>query len=335
MINVGFIGAGDIASTHAAALAQVNDARLVVIFDRDGDRETALAQQYGAHVVKSLDALCSFSGLDVVYILTPPSAHAEQIMAAIQVGLPVMCEKPLTLKLDDADRVIAAAKAAGVPLMTGLTHRYHPLAVRARDMLHAGELGDLVALWSHRLVTLVVPSASWLGQRDLSGGMALQYAMHDLDWECWLGGEVSHVAANEVHTQSEIDIEDNLWALLRFRNGASGSVGVSWTTPQAHTERGVIGTLGNLRIIDQQRMVGQRKNGKTIAMDLGDDYDWFDVFVRESTDIIDKIKYGQDFSISGEDGRNALEISLAVQRAAISGQMIALPLAPKLVEESP
>ncbi len=334
MINVGFIGAGDIASTHAAALAEIDGARLAVVFDRDKERANALAQQVGAKVVTSLDALFSFSGLDIVYILTPPSVHAEQIIAASQAGLPVMCEKPLTLTLVAADRVIAAAKAAGIPLMTGLTHRYHPLSARAREMLHAGELGDLVALWSHRLVTLSVSPTSWLSQRDRSGGMALQYAMHDLDWECWLGGEVSRVAANEIHTQSEIEIEDNLWALLHFRNGASGSVGVSWVAPHAHTERGVIGSQGNLRIIDQQRMVGQLKNGKAIELDLGDDYDWFDVFVRESKDIIDRIAYGQDFSISGEDGRNALEISLAVQRAAITGQMIALPLELATTEES-
>jgi myo-inositol 2-dehydrogenase/D-chiro-inositol 1-dehydrogenase len=326
MINVGFIGAGGIAQTHAAALAHVEGARLVAVSDLVFERAEGVAHQFGATAVAGLAELLQFSGLDIVYILTPPHVHLEQILAALEVGLPIFCEKPLTMTLAEADRAIATARRVGLPLMTGLSHRFHPLAVQARERLLAGELGNFVAVWSHRLTNLAVMPGSWLSQPQLSGGLILQYAMHDLDWESWLGGEVTQVSAQAYHTNPEIEIEDNLWALLQFRNGGSGSVGVSWSAPHTHTERGLIGSQGNLRIINQQRLLGQLANGRKLEQDLGVDYDWFDVFVRENHDVVHRLKLGQPFSISGEDGRQALALSLAVQRAAFTQQMVSLPI---------
>jgi predicted dehydrogenase len=325
MINVGFLGAGEIAKTHAKAVSQVEDARLSAVYDVNPQRADALAVQYHAARCDTQEQLLGFPGLDILYILTPPNGHADQMIAAAEAGIPILCEKPITLTLADADRAIAAARERGVPLMTGQSHRYHPLASKARDLLLDGSLGDYVAAWSHRLTTLEVAPGSWLSQRALSGGLALQYALHDLDWERWLAGEAQAVSAQEAHTNPEIDIEDNLWALIQFKNGGSGSIGVSWTCQDAYTERGVIGSRGNLRIINQRRMVGQVANGKKIDIHLGDDYDWSDVFVRESRDAIGRVRSGQPFAITGEDGRATLELGLAMQKAALTRQMISLP----------
>ncbi|MGB6993537.1 MAG: Gfo/Idh/MocA family oxidoreductase [Thermoanaerobaculia bacterium] len=326
MINIGFVGAGDIATVHAQAVAEVNDGRLVAVTDVIPERARALAAQHGAAAVTDLEQLLRIPGLDVLYILTPPQFHAAQITDAAAAGIPVMCEKPLTVSLAEADQALGACKEAGVPLMTGLSHRFHPLAARAKALLQQGELGQFVAAWSHRLIMLPVSPDSWLNVLAVGGGLTLQYAMHDLDWECWLGGDVVQVAAYEAHTNPQLQIEDNLWALLQFRQGGSGTVGVSWSAPHSWTERGVIGSQGNLRIVQQKRLVGQLANGRVLDEELGDDYDWQDVFIRESQDIVDRVKRGLPFSVSGEDGRRALEISLAVQRAAQSQQMVSLPL---------
>ena len=326
MINVGFLGAGGIANSHAAAVAQVEGARLAAVYDALPQHAATLAGQYQAVHCDSLEQLLAFPGLDILYILTPPAVHADQIIAASEAGIAILCEKPLTLSLAEADRAILAARQHGVSLMTGQSHRYHPLASKAKELLLEGSLGELVAAWSHRLTTLAVKPGSWLSQRALGGGMALQYALHDLDWERWLAGEAAAVSAQEAHTNPEIDIEDNLWALVQFQNGSSGSVGVSWACQDAYTERGVIGSRGNLRIINQRRLVGQLAGEKKIEINLGDDYDWEDVFVRESRDAIERVRTGQPFAITGEDGRATLELGLAVQKAAMTRRMIALPL---------
>ena len=285
-----------------------------------------LAQKHAARAVADLGDLLNFPGLDFIYILTPPAVHAQQIIAVARAGIPMLCEKPLTMTLTEADQAISAVESARVPLMTGLTHRYHPLAAKAKEWLENGDLGDFVAAWSHRLTFLDVQPGSWLSSRSLGGGMALQYALHDLDWECWLGGDVLQVSAQEAHTNPQIDIEDNLWALVQFTNGGSGSVGVSWSAHHTHTERGVIGSRGNLRIINQKRLVGQTSNGKRLEINLGEDYDWFDVFVRESRDAISRLSRAEPFQIGALDGRRSLEIGLAVQRAAMTRQMVKLPM---------
>jgi predicted dehydrogenase len=326
MINVGFLGAGDIAAVHAAAIELVNDARLAAIADVIPERARALAGKHGAAVFSDLEALLRYPGLDVLYILTPPEGHAWQITAAAEAGIPIVCEKPLTVTLDEADRAIAACRQAGVPLMIGLSHRYHPLAARARELLQSGALGDFVAAWSHRLIHLPVSPDSWLNDLRVGGGLTLQYAMHDLDWVCWLGGDVTRVSAQEAHTNPELAIEDNLWVLLQFQKGGSGSVGASWSVPLAWTERGLIGSQGNLRIVEQKRLVGRLADGRDLIEDLGDDYDWFDVFVRESRDIVRRVQRGQLFSVTGEDGRRVLAITLAVQKAAQTGESVTMPL---------
>lgn len=326
MINIAFIGAGDIAEMHAAAVEAVEGARLIAVTDLQRERAERLASRYGARVLPGVAELLRTPGLDLVYILTPPAAHAGQIAAAAQAGIPIVCEKPLTLTLAEADGAIAAARQADVPLMTGLSHRFHPLAAQARELLLNGELGDFVAVWSHRLTRLHVQPGHWLGVRAQSGGVTLQYAMHDLDWECWLGGEVARLAAQDFHTNPEVDIEDNLWAHLHFRNGGSGSLGVSWSAPHAHTERGLVGSRGNLRILDQRRLAGQTAGGRTLETNLGDGYNWQEVFIMETRDAVSRLSHGEPFSVSGEDGRRALEISLAVQQAALTHQMVTLPL---------
>jgi len=116
-----------------------------------------------------------------------------------------------------------------------------------------------------------------------------------------------------------------LWSLVHFRNGGTGTVGVSWTCGDPYWERGVIGTRGNLRIIDQKKMVGKLADGTSLDKDLGDDYDWFDVFVRENRDVVEHLKAGKPMPVSGEEGRATLEMGLAVQRAAMTRQLVTLP----------
>jgi predicted dehydrogenase len=326
MINIGFLGAGDIAGLHAEALSAVKGGRLAAVADVIPERASELAGQYKAVAVSDLEGLLLFPGLDVVYILTPPEFHAQQIKTAASAGIPVMCEKPLTVTLEEADDAIGACKLASVPLMTGLSHRFHPLASHAKELLLEGALGQFIAAWSHRLTTLSIPANSWLNDLTVGGGLTLQYAMHDLDWLCWLGGSVSQVMAQETHTNPLLSIEDNLWALLRFEEGGSGNVGVSWSAPYRWTERGVVGSEGNLRIEDQKRLVGRLNDGRSLNEDLGDDYDWLDVFVRESQHVVECLRYGRPFAVSGEDGRHALEISLAVQKAAQTGRTVSLPI---------
>jgi myo-inositol 2-dehydrogenase/D-chiro-inositol 1-dehydrogenase len=109
MINVGFLGAGSIAKSHAAAVAQVEGARLAAVYDALPQHAAAMAGQYHAVQCDTLEQLLRFPGLDILYILTPPDVHAGQIIAAAEAGIPILCEKPLTLSLAEADRAILAA----------------------------------------------------------------------------------------------------------------------------------------------------------------------------------------------------------------------------------
>jgi UDP-N-acetyl-2-amino-2-deoxyglucuronate dehydrogenase len=88
MINIGFLGAGDIAAFHAEAVAAAEGGRLAAIADVVPERAAMLARQHEAAALSDLESLLSFPGLDVLYILTPPQFHAAQITAAAGAGIP-------------------------------------------------------------------------------------------------------------------------------------------------------------------------------------------------------------------------------------------------------
>lgn len=117
MINIGFLGAGDIAAVHAEAITAVDGGRLAVVADIVPERARKLAREHEAVAAADLESLLSFPGLDVLYILTPPQFHAAQIIKAATAGVAIMCEKPLTLTLAEADEAIQACEQAAVPLM--------------------------------------------------------------------------------------------------------------------------------------------------------------------------------------------------------------------------
>jgi predicted dehydrogenase len=81
-----------------------------------------------------------------------------------------------------------------------------------------------------------------------------------------------------------------------------------------------------LRIVEQKHLIGAFHDGRVVNRHLGDDYDWFDVFVRESQDVIDCVRRGDTFTITGEDGRRALELSVATLHAAQQVRPVSLPL---------
>jgi predicted dehydrogenase/nucleoside-diphosphate-sugar epimerase len=145
--NVAFVGCGQIARVHLAALAAVPSARLVALCDRDRDQARALAQ-LAPHVTlhRDLDEVLSVHRIDAVHVLTPPDAHAAIAIRAAEAGCNVLVEKPMALDRADADRMIEAAMRSGVTLVPNHNYSFKPSIERARELVLSGEIGEVVAV---------------------------------------------------------------------------------------------------------------------------------------------------------------------------------------------
>jgi len=130
--RIGLVGCGFMGRLHAAALAQSAGAAFVAAFDADPAAAARTAEAHGTRACTSLDELLAMD-LEGVVVATPDHAHRESVVRAAQAGLGVLVEKPLATRLDDADAMIAATDAAGVPLLVGHILRYETAYANLRE----------------------------------------------------------------------------------------------------------------------------------------------------------------------------------------------------------
>lgn len=228
-LNVGLLGCGRIARRHADLLGhgEITRARLAAVCDLDPARAEALGRPFGATIHRDLDALLADPAIDMIAVLTPSGLHAEHAIAAARAGRHVLVEKPMALRLDDADAMIRACDEAGVKLFVVKQNRFNVPVVQARRALDAGRFGRLV------LGTVRVrwcrdqdyyDQDAWRGTWALDGGVLANQASHHVDLLEWFMGDVESVHARAVTALVDIEAEDTAIATLRFRNGALGII---------------------------------------------------------------------------------------------------------------
>jgi predicted dehydrogenase len=112
MIKIGMVGAGHIANTHAACLQRIPEVNIAGIFDTTQEKAADMAERYGANTYHDLDSM--LSEVDAVYVCTTPKFHREAAIRAVESGIHVFCEKPLTVTVEDAEAIEEAVNRSDV-----------------------------------------------------------------------------------------------------------------------------------------------------------------------------------------------------------------------------
>jgi myo-inositol 2-dehydrogenase/D-chiro-inositol 1-dehydrogenase len=186
---VGVLGVGRMGAIHAASLASLADVELVV-FDPDPNAVQRVTEATGARSLPDRDALIAES--DAIVIATPTADHLDDLMAGLAAGLPMFCEKPISLDVASTAAAVEAVERAGVELQVGFQRRFDAGFVEMRRLVESGELGDpyLLRAASHDHLP---PNESYLGS---AGSMYQDVHIHDFDAVRWLTGrEVVEVYA--------------------------------------------------------------------------------------------------------------------------------------------
>ncbi len=225
-VAIAVVGAGAIGRKHIAALAQSGVARLVALVDPSVSAR-ALAAQMGVAAFATLDALLAAGVADAAILATPTPAHFPGAMACVAAGLPVLVEKPVTVTPAEAAVLAAAAAQSGVPVLVGHHRRHNPLMQRAREIVQRGDIGRIVAL--HTTTWFLKPDDYFLHdwRRAPGAGPMLTNLIHDVDLMRWIVGDVVSVQATASSAVRGFATEDTAVAILRFANGALGTMSVS------------------------------------------------------------------------------------------------------------
>ncbi|QIG43381.1 Gfo/Idh/MocA family oxidoreductase [Nocardioides anomalus] len=311
VLEVGLVGAGYIAHSHARAYAADRRAHLAYVVEPVAEKADALARTSGAQVLGSLDELLA-SDVEVISVCTPSPTHADLVVAALGAGKHVLCEKPVARTLADADRIVAAGRTGPGLLMIGHVSRFEPDHRAAYDAVRDGRIGE-VRMMAQSLVgeRPTWSEDDWLRDPDRSGGPLVDLAIHSFDYLTWVSG-ARPVRVHAVGSAGADGVVDYAVATVRYDTGALAVVETSWAHPAGHgleltTE--LTGSDGRITWDYDSTAVGSVKLAgaapRTISQ-LGNRG-----FVAEVAAFLDAVEDGGPSPVQAEDGRLALEVALA------------------------
>lgn len=245
-LEVGIVGAGGVAETHAEVIDEHEDAALVGICDVDADRAETLAASVDAKPYTDHQTLLHEEDLSAVYVTTPPQTRVDIIRDVAANGVGIFCEKPLATTVEDGQAIRNVVETHDVPLMMGFCSRFWEPCQRLYNVVTDGGVGDLVTVFSERAGYGVPEGDNWRIDPDQSCGITIESASHNIDVLRWLGGEVESASGRTTNvTHPELDaFDDNVVATMGFADGPIGLVQNSWTSHSEYLRHGVIGTEG-------------------------------------------------------------------------------------------
>ena len=248
-LRFALIGCGNIARKHAHVLSQyMDEAEIGAFVDVDLRRAQEYSDKYGAPAFSSAkDMMRALDNrIDVFSVLTPSGAHCANVLDLVEYGRPLVVEKPLALRLEDADRMIEACDAHGVRLFVVHQNRYNPPIVKAREALEQGRFGKLV-LGTVRLRwtrdQAYYDSEGWRGTWAHDGGVFMNQAVHHIDMLSWFMGNAETVRSMAATRLVKIEAEDTGVAVIRYNSGALGVLEATTATRPKDLE-GSISILG-------------------------------------------------------------------------------------------
>ena len=325
MLRIGLIGAGEIGRAHLPTLLHLADTKVVGVADPDIGAAERLSVAAGATAFADYRQL--LGKVDAVWICTPTFLHPEQTIEFAEAGVHVFCEKPIAVDLVSADRMIAAARRAGVHLMIGQVIRYYPETIAIKKLLADGELGDPVYVFARRLFP---PSSAfteaWRRDVSRSGGMALESGVHEIDTVRWLGGEIVNVGGNVVYADRDNpDYDTDFRGVFRLQSGATGAVEVSTHAVLRDWSWGIVGTKatalsprrGEIQIARSGTSPGETALNIIPVESVYDSARHLNrTMLAENQAFVDAIRDGTPVPIPGEEGRRNLEVILQVKEVS-------------------
>jgi UDP-N-acetyl-2-amino-2-deoxyglucuronate dehydrogenase len=343
IIGVGLIGTGLSATQHVTALKQVPGVRVVAVAGTSLEKARAFADSWNIpNAYASDSALVADPAVRAIHTCTPPDLRVNIVEACAAAGKDVLVEKPMARTIAEADRLIAICDRAGITLGAMFQNRYTPLVGSLKAAIDAGRLGrllliDLQAKWfrSREYYT----DSNWRGSADREGGAVLiNQAIHSIDLLRWLGGPIVEVQGMAATTLHPIEMEDVGMAMLRFANGAVGSLVATTVAYPGFSERlSFHGEDGTAILVQGEGTIewhlrGEQSRRETATSQVsGASRDPAATpahgHIAQFADFYDALRHGRRPLVDGHEGRWALEVVEAIYRSNREKRPVTLPLA--------
>jgi predicted dehydrogenase/type 1 glutamine amidotransferase len=223
-VGVGLIGYGAIARAHATSISATSGLRLRGICDVSTERRELAAREWTVPTHSSAEEMFDDPDVGLVVVGTPPSAHADAVLAALAAGKHVVCEKPFALRVEEVDRMIDSASSRDRVLTVYQSRRWDPDYLAMRDVVRSGRIGDLFYMesfiggYSH-------PCDFWHSHEPISGGTIYDWGSHYFDWVLQLFPDPVKAVSAVAHKRVWHDVTnaDQVRVDLTFAGGAQAT----------------------------------------------------------------------------------------------------------------
>ena len=266
-VRWGVIGAGGIALRRTLpGMRECQFAEPVALMDVNKAAAQEAQNLTGAkYVFDTEEQLLACDEVEAVYIATPVVAHEPQFLAACEAGKHILVEKPISGTVETVERMIAAAKKAGVFATEGYMMKFHALNRRAKQMVDEGDIGKVVFCRGQLSCWYPPMDGAWRQVPEQGGGGSLiDMATHIYDLLEWIVGPVKEVFAYCDSLVHDYPVEDSATTLLHFANGAHGVVDTFFNLPDSASQ-GRLELYGPLGSIQAAGTIGQMPTGDMLA----------------------------------------------------------------------
>jgi len=337
-LGVAVLGYGFMGTTHLSAWKLIDQCEVKAVMGRTFPKVKAVAEKFGIMAYNRVEDLLKRNDIDIVDICTPTYTHAEYAIRSMDAGKHVFVEKPIALSLKEADAMIDASKRNGVKFMVGHVLRFFPEYMKIKELIDQGLIGDPVIARTFRGGP--IPEWSpWFLDKEKSGGVAIDLAIHDVDFLLWcFGEEVERVYAKVrklVHT--DISAEDFAIITMKFRGGGIAFVEANWALPKKFPftmKFELDGTKGMILSDNQSTVPIKLITNEGVESFSPETLPWkptmypfpIDPYYRELKHFVDCILKDEKPITDGEVSRKSLEVCLAALRSSELNSPVSLPL---------
>jgi len=341
-IRFAIVGCGDIIKKHLISIERISNAEVVAVCDKNPEIARKVGEENNVPWFTDAHEMAKSVDFDVFTILTPSGTHAAQVLDLVVHQRHFVVEKPLALRIEDADHVLEACDLHRVKMFVVKQNRFNLPVRKVKEALDQGRFGKLVmgtirVRWCRP--QSYYDSRAWRGTWAQDGGVLTNQASHHIDLLSWLFGNVDSVMTMTSTRLAKIEAEDTGVALLRFVNGALGVIEATTATRPKDLE-GSISILGEKGSVEIGGHFANQLKTWSFVEPIPEDETIFSEWGTNPSDVawnhteylknvVDSISYDRRGLVDGIEGRKSLELINAIYESAETGLEVRLRFAPK------
>ncbi len=317
MLKTAVVGCGNVSAMHFKAIEELGCSEITAVCDIRPERADAKAKEYGAAAYYDFEDMLKNAVFDVLHICTPHYLHPPMAIAAMEGDKAVFCEKPMAMRVSDAEKIRDTAKRTGSYFGCCFQNRYNLSSKEVRRAIDSGELGEIKGI--RAFVTWdrgedYYRADDWHGTLEKEGGgVCINQAIHTLDLVQWFAGaDITDVkgSISQKRLAGIVETEDTADALITFSNGVRAVFyGTLCYTANSPVFIEVMGTRGKAVISDELTLFTE-SGVKTLPLTqaAGPKGYWGDGHIAAIQDFYGAIKENRPFMINADEAVKAVQI---------------------------